>query len=375
MNKEILEQRFIQLRILDKELISQKQTALNLGLSVRQAQRILKRLRENNWNLNCLVKPRGGWNKRKGLRAKVILLHQQKPQRSNPAIQDQLKEQGVSVSLSTIRRIRIEADLYKDKPIKKRFFKKFESKRFGDLVQMDTMDGGWLNGEKIKLILVLDDYSRAILGFRWAKHDTVWQNMLVLRQMIEKYGKPGVIYTDNDNKFRFVRTQSLYFNYRKEEYETRIRGALKELDIALICHPPYQAFCKGKVERLFRFVQSRFLPEMKAKNLEQLNQGFKKWIAWYNENHINRMTESKPKERFQPSGFQPLSGKEDLDYIFSLRETRKIDKYNSFSFNGKKYFLESKEPLWGCKATLALNPSHRIKVYYDDKFIQEFKLN
>jgi len=378
MNKEILEQRFSQLRFLDKGLISLNNTAINLELSARQVQRLLKRLKDNAWNLNVLLpKTRGGWNKRNELRKKVVFLHQQRPQRSNPAIRDLLKEKGVSVSPATIRRIRIENNIYKEVKTEKRTFKKFEAKRFGDLLQMDTTEGYWLKGNLSKLIMVIDDYSRAILSFNWTTHDTTWNNMVVLRSVIAKYGLPAVIYTDNDSKFRVIRNKrSNYSSYQTDKnYETQIKRALRELDIALVNHPPYQAFCKGKVERLFRFIQDRFIPEMKAKNFKELNLEFGKWVNWYNQNHVNRMTGFEPKKRFVPNGFKPLSGKEDLDYIFSLRVERKIDKYNSFSLNGKKYYLKSKEAFYGQRMTLALNPDHRIRVYNHDKFIQEFKIN
>lgn len=378
MNKEILEDRFSQLRFFDKGLISLNNAAANLELSVRQVQRLIKRLKDNEWNPNVLLpKTRGGWNKRKDLRKKVILLHKQKPQRSNPAIRDLFKEEGISVSSATIRRIRIEANLYQEVKIEKRYFKRFEAKKFGHLLQMDTTEGYWLNGNKAKLILILDDYSRAILAFNWAEQDTTWNNMVVLRSVIAKYGKPAIIYTDNDSKFRVIRNKaSNYSSYQTDNnYETGIGKALRELGIALVNHPPYQAFCKGKVERLFRFIQDRFIPEMKAKNFKELNKEFWQWVNWYNQKHINRMTGTEPKERFVPNGFKPLSGKEDLDFIFSIREERKIDKYNSFSLNGKQYYLKSKEPFWGMRVTLALNPDHRIRVYTEDKFLEEFKIN
>lgn len=348
INKD-LEERFTQLRFLNNGLISLQETAANLKISVRQAQRLLRKLKENRWNPNALLpKSHGGWNKRIDLREKVIYLHQQRPERSNPAIQELLKEEGIEVSPATIRRIRQEAGLYKEIKMEKRYFKKFEAKRFGDLLQIDTMSGYWLRGKPTKLILILDDYSRAILAAHWIAHDTTWQNMVILRQVIEKYGLPAVIYTDNDSKFRVIRhNRSRFYNWKEEDYETEIKRALKELNVALINHPPYQAFCKGKIERLFRFIQERFLPESRAQSFEELNREFTKWVSWYNSRHINRMTGQKPKERFQPSGFKPLSGKLDLDYVFSLRITRKIDKYNSFSFNGRQYFLSCKEPLWG----------------------------
>ena len=377
MNREILEERFNQLRFFDKGLISLEQVATNLKLSSRQIKRLISKLRKSNWNINALLpQSRGGWNKREDLRKKVIDLHQQRPQRSNPAIRDLLKEDGISVSPATIRRIRMEANLYKEVKLEKRYFKKFEARKFGHLLQMDTMEGYWLNGSRTKLILILDDYSRAILAFNWTKYDTTWNNMVVLRSVITKYGLPAVIYTDNDSKFRVIRNKrSNYSSYQTDKnYETEIKRALKELDIALVNHPPYQAFCKGKVERLFRFIQDRFIPEMKAKSFKELNLEFGEWVNWYNQNHVNRMTEAKPKERLRPNGFRPLSGKEDLDFALSLREERKIDKYNSFSLNGKQYYLKSKEPLWGMKVTLAFNPNHRIRVYTKDKFLEEFKV-
>lgn len=377
MTDKNLEERFTQLRFLNQGLISLKETAANLKISVRQAQRLLRKLKENHWNPNALLpKSRGGWNKRIDLREKVIYLHQQRPERSNPAIQELLKEEEIEVSPATIRRIRQEAGLYKEVKIEKRYFKKFEAKRFGDLLQMDTMSGYWLQGSLTKLILILDDYPRAILAAQWTAHDTTWQNMVLLRQIVEKYGLPAVIYTDNDSKFRIIRhNRSRFYNWKEEDYETEIKRVLRELNVALVNHPPYQAFCKGKVERLFRFIQERFLPESRAQNFEELNREFAKWVSWYNSKHTNRMTGCKPKERFQPRGFKPLSGKLDLDYVFSLRIARKIDKYNSFSFNSKQYFLSCKEPLWGEKVTLALNPTHKIKVYHNNEFLQEFKLN
>jgi len=43
MNKEILEDRFNQLRFFDKRLISLNNAAANLELSIRQIQRLIKR--------------------------------------------------------------------------------------------------------------------------------------------------------------------------------------------------------------------------------------------------------------------------------------------------------------------------------------------
>lgn len=374
------ENRIAMIKLLSEGLCSSKQVAQTLGMSQRQAQRLGKIFKDNDCNvLSLLSKPRRSWNRKpKELIDLIVSLKKENPQRSNYAIADLLKQNNranLIASPATVRKILIENNCYHPKETKKRTFKMFEAKKAGQIIQMDTTEGCWLKGYKIiKLILVLDDYSRAIVGFRWVEKDTTWNNMLVLRDLVLKYGIPRMIYTDNDSKFRVIRHGSIYFKYHQEEYQTEIHRSLNQLGVALVCHPPYHAYCKGKVERLFRFIQSRFVPEIKALNLDELNEEFSRWVEWYNANHINRMTGSIPKERLKHHCFKPLSGKEDLGWIFSLKEMRRIDKYNSFTVNGSRYFLKNQPCLVGERVELALNPNHRIRVYSNKEFVQEFKI-
>lgn len=362
--------------LVSEGLCSPSQAALSLDVSQRQVQRLVKTFKESNDNpLALYPKPRNYWNKKSGkLIDLVISLKKESPERSNYAIADLISQAGERISAPTIRKILLNNSCYQKEDVKRRTFKKFEAKSFGQILQMDTMEGCWLEGyHRTKLVLILDDYSRAILSFKWTPNDTVWENMLVLRGIIAKYGIPKMIYTDNDSKFRTIRHGSIYFQYHQEEYQTEIHKALNQLGILLVNHPPYQAFCKGKIERLFRFIQERFIPEMKSNSFEELNQEFNKWVEWYNSNHINRMTGCKPKERFKPNGFKPLFGTEELDYVFSLKEMRKIDKYNSFSLDGIRYFLKKQDCLVGETVELAINPTHKIRIYHNKRFIQEFK--
>lgn len=365
------------IELLNQGLISSTQAAQHLNLSTRQIRRLLGRFKEANLNpLSLLHRSKNPWNRKdKGVKELIVELKKENLARSNQYIAE-LTEQRLKkkVSPMTVRRILLEKNLYHKEEVERRTFKKFEAKSFGQILQMDTMETCFLEGfRRTKLILVLDDYSRAILGFKWAANDTSWENMAVLRPIIEKHGLPRMIYTDNDSKFRTIRHGSIYFKYHQEEYRTEIHRALNELGILLVNHPPYQAFCKGKVERIFRFIQERFLPESKAQSFEELNQEFRVWVNWYNHHHLNRMTGVQPKKRFKPSCFKPLSGKVDLDWIFSIKKPRKIDKYNSFNLDGIRYFLDSKACLVGEKVTLAVNPTHKIRAYHQDRFIQEFK--
>ena len=57
-----------------------------------------------------------------------------------------------------------------------------------------------------------------------------------------------------------------------------------------------------------------------------------RWVKWYNEKHVNRTTKQTPKKRFDPKGFTPLQGDKCLDDIFCIKDTRKVDKCNQFSY-------------------------------------------
>ena len=110
--------------------------------------------------------------------------------------------------------------------------------------------------------------------------------MIVIKELISKYGVPPLFYTDNDSKFKVIRHgKSLYQSYKKEVLEgqaiTEIRRALAEVGSRLITHLPYHPQAKGKIEKLNRFVQDCFLKNQKAKTLEELNKELKRWFKWY----------------------------------------------------------------------------------------------
>lgn len=54
---------------------------------------------------------------------------------------------------------------------------------------MGTSSGAWLEGyRRVYLVLLMDDYSRAILAGHFFDADSTYNNMLVLREVVERYG-------------------------------------------------------------------------------------------------------------------------------------------------------------------------------------------
>lgn len=385
INRDPLERHRL-LTLARENVLTLKEVSSLLGLSYRQIQRIWDNFLESGQNIESLnfKRTHPAWNKLDMSSCKrVIELKDIHPQINNCHLADLLEEEtGRRIHPSTVRNILIESGKYPSphKP-KRRPRKRFEKEHAGELVQMDTSQHRWLKASKkdTYLIAMLDDYSRAILAARIFDVNTTWNNMLVIREAIEKYGLFKILYTDNASMFKLIRRYiSRHFEYKVdlENIQTQIHHALSELGIVLLPHAPFQPQCKGKIERLFAFMQDRFLLKAEdCKTLDELNIALQEWIHWYNTNHIHSITESKPQERLKNNVFTPISKNINLDDIFCFKENRAVKNDNTFEFQGVTYQITNftKRVCWA-KTDIQLHviPENCIRIFYKGEFIQQF---
>ena len=368
-------------------LITTAEAAGELSLTKRHVRRLISKYNKTKCITSIIPKRRTSkpWNRfNETIEKEIVRLKKENPLRSNIRISEMAQEKfGESITHTTIKNILLRYGCYKRKPIRCRMYKKVQMDSFGEMFQMDTCEGAWLKGyRRVYLICVMDAYSRYIVGWQWADSDSAWNNICSLRQIVEKYGKFRLLYTDNASFFKTIRHDNSIYQKHKldDEYETTIQRMMRELGILMICHKPRRPESKGRIERFFRTMQERFIREHTAKTLDELNQQFKKWVSWYNNYHVVRTIGCKPKNRLKPSVAEPVNlTQEDLNKIFSYQYTRKVDKYNSFSFEGRQYLIDKKN----CKAggghlvartvNLYVTPE-TITVYYHDHLIQKFEL-
>ena len=342
----------------------------SLGVSRRQIQRLKHR------DLSLAPMPRIVWNRKsREVVDLVVLAKEEYPHRSNQRIAELVSDQlGESLCGQTVRKILIEEDKYAPSPRPQKVYSQFEASGFGELLQLDTTEGSWLPGyRRAYLILMVDDYSRKIVGARFVDSDSTWNNMLVIREVLEEYGKPKGIYTDNSSKFKTIRhNQSMYQRHRDNaEYETEIQRAMRELNIPFFSHKPYEPQSKGKIERLFRFIQERFITEHTAETLDELNFQFEVWVKWYNGKHKVRTTGKIPKERVTPKRWTPLLKEDDLDRILCFKDSRKIDRRHQFSYEGETYTLPEEPCVVACRVNLEITPEI-IRCYWNNRFLAIF---
>jgi hypothetical protein len=251
---------------------------------------------------------------------------------------------------------------------------------FGQLVQMDTSEHFWLPllGKESCMIAIEDDHSRDLLAAKLVEHDTTWNNMLLIRRVIEEYGLFQALYTDNDSMFKLIRSGwSRHFEYKVdlERVQTQIHRSLLELGIGFIHTRPFEPQGKGKLEKLFRFMQDRLCPVLaKVRTLTVANKIIQDWRGWYNK-RIHSITKQRPVDRHAPSVFKPLPPDINLDDVFCFKYHRTVKSDNTFGFDNKTYQITHfRDRISYAKAEIELHvlPGRCIRVFYKDQFVQQF---
>jgi transposase InsO family protein len=383
--KDIAERNMV-FTLATENVLTLKEAANLLGLSYRQAQRIYENFLESGRSIESLKFKRShpAWNKLAPLvYKKVVEFKEIYPNMSNYHLADILADEiNRTIHPSTVRRILIQAGKYVPNPKQsRRGRKRFEKEQAGELVQMDTSQHHWLQTveKPTYLVVLMDDYSRAIMAARIFFEDTTWNNMCVIKEAIEKYGIFKVLYTDNDSMFKYIRRYtSRHFEYKTdlEKVQTQIHRALQELDITLIHHEPYQPQSKGKIEKLFGFIQNRFVSESKdCSDLKELNLALQKWIKWYNTSHKHSITGVTPQSRLKNNILKPIPSGISLDDVFCIKEARIVKNDNTFEFQGRNYQITNfTHRISWAKAMIELYiiPDKSFKVFYNGQFIQQF---
>jgi len=346
--------------------ISLAALAAELNVTERHARRILK----------DAPKPRSAYNRLDDKTRETILsLREEYPGRNCQWLTEMVAERVSSpVSRTSVWRVLKRAGLL-EAPVKPARIarSRFEAAGCGDLVQMDTTWGYWWNGKKLCLILMLDDYSRSIVGARFTEHDGFWENMALIRDTVERLGTFRMLYTDNASFFKPIRHPGgRYAKKEPTEYVSEISRALKEVGIAHVAHKPYEPQGKGKIERIFRFIQERFVSTLADDmTLAEINDYFSWWKNQYNETHKNRTTGCTPKERWNPEGFVPLPAERNLDDVFCRKGTRKVDSCNRFSYQGSIYEIPHEHCLVAFRVMLHIQEDGGIRIWHDDRFVCE----
>jgi transposase InsO family protein len=288
-------------------------------------------------------------------------------------------------SRNSIRLYALKNGYYHALPEEKgKVYTRFETSGPGALFQHDSSYHLWLPSTRRKqyLILTKDDYSRRVVGARLLEVETSFEHLQVVKQTVMAYGVPLAYYLDNHSIFRFVLHQGVHVRYklREDEGEIQFRRALGTLDIGMIYTGKRQAQAKGKVEKIFDYLQRRvpyLCEKYKVKDGMEAQKILDDLVSYYNDLRIHEETQEIPTKRWQQAidqgkgQLRPLEPSVDLEKVFSIHLKRKVRKDGSIMFMGKKWSTGYPE---GTSITICLIPKIKFMLYKEDKKLWEVHL-
>jgi putative transposase len=205
----------------------------------------------------------------------------------------------------------------------------------------DALHGPTVNGRKAILFAFLDDHSRLLTGYRWARREDTVRLEAALRTGIAARGIPASIYVDNGSAF----------------VDKQLMRACASLGIRLVHSRPGQPEGRGKIERFFRTVREQFLVEIgsgrELTDLTELNTLFTAWVETVYHHREHTETGQPPIERWSVQPL-PLPSPAQLREAFLWSEWRTVTKTATVGLHGNKYEVDA--ALAGRKVELVFDP-------------------
>lgn len=299
-----------------------------LNCSIRTIERYIKNY------LDCgndgLRDKRGGNNRKltKKKELEIVKAKREGKHRSARFIRDKL---NLNISEETVRRVLVKHHLNRISlpPVKP--VKRFAAESPNDLWQIDFMGRVLFPFVgALHLLVTLDDCSRFIHCGQFFYHTYKINVFMVMYEAFIRYGLPKGILSDKGSQFRS------HHRYGEADYQ----WYAKKLGIGLIY--ANRAQTKGKIERLWEFIQRDFVMEnIHLTSAGEINKVFQEWLEDYNFSHNHKgLNKECPADVYTPS-LRRLT-EEELEFILVHEESRKVQRTGSISYYGQYYRVPDK---------------------------------
>ena len=348
--------RLVALKKAKKKLITQREAAAELELSIRQVQRLLEALKERGDK--AVIHGLHGMPSKRKIderieREAMKILSAPVYQGFGPTLAAEYlgQKHGIEASKETVRQWMMRAKLWRGKKQKVPQVHTWRPRRsrLGELVQWDTSVHDWLEGrgEKLYLIAMIDD-ATSRLWARFVRHDSTAENMKLLWSYLEKFGRPLAFYTDKASLFQTAEKRKRDEpGVEKDAVEmppTQIGRALGELGIGWIA--AHSAPAKGRVERNFRTAQDRLVKGMRVagvKTIEQANEYLSNdYLAWWERELTVEPANS-------DNAHRRLEKSHDLAASLSHVETRQVRPDYTLRWDGQLYQIQRQAIMTGLR--------------------------
>ncbi len=304
--------------------MSVAECARSLGLSYRQAQRVLARYRTEG-DAGLVHRSRGRPSSRRtdeAFKAQVLEHYRRDYPDYGPtlAAETLYERQGFQVHPETLRLWLIEAGIWQPRKSSKAHRGWRERKAcFGELVQLDGSIHDWFEGRgpRCFLMSMVDDATSTTL-LHFAKEETTQAAMQVLEGWVRAYGIPVALYTDRKNVYVTDRKPTTDELLLGQEPLTQFGRACQQLGIQIqVAHSPQT---KGRVERKHGVCQDRLVKALRLSGIcttEGANTFLPSWLPGFN-------TKFAKPPRSQTDLHRPAPQDLALESVFCRHETRTL---------------------------------------------------
>jgi transposase len=311
-----------------------------MGLSNRQARRLIKRAREEG-DKGVIHRLRGRISNNRvadEIRHGVIEIYQREYPDFGPtlAMEKLIERDGIKISKETLRKWLIREGIRYPKR-KKRPHRRWRERKhfFGQMLQMDGSHHDWFEGRGAKCVFMgyIDDATGEVFGLFYEYEGTI-PALDSFKRYICKYGIPLSIYVDKHTTYRSTAKPTIEDELNGEEPLSEFQRALKELGVEVIHANSPQA--KGRIERLFKTYQDRVIKEMRLrgiKNIKEANKFLEEYLPVYNKRFSVPAKEKADMHR-------PVLEGVDLDGILCIKAQRTLRNDFTVSYNKNLYQVE-----------------------------------
>lgn len=326
------QKRLLVLNRINEGKLSGEEGAELLDRSVRHVRRMLAAFREHG--ASALAHGNRGRPSshriEKGQRSRIVSLARSRYAGVNQQHFTELlaEREQLVVSRSTVRRVLKAAGIGSPRQHRRRRHHRLRRQRYpqeGMLVQIDGSRHDWFEGRgsKMTLLTAIDDATGKILGAVFRDQEDSQGYFLLLRQLVEGYGRPLAIYRDRHSIFQDNRKKlTLEEQLQGRPESTQLGRLLDELQIRSIQAWSPQA--KGRVERLFGTLQDRLVTELRLNAVstsEQAQQALADFLPRFNRRFAVQAPQS-------GTAWRKLPRCMDLDSLFCFKFHRQVSADN-----------------------------------------------
>jgi transposase len=237
---------------------------------------------------------------------------------------------NVKVAHETFRRWCHEKGLVKQAHNHRRSRPRYKRPRYskeGFMLQLDGSPHHWFGAEESCLIAAVDDASSKIMGAEFFPTESMFGCFKVLTDIFAANGLPSVLYVDR---------AGMYGGQKRTNFSQLVR-ALDELGVQIIYANSPEG--KGRIERLFRTLQDRLIPEMRMVGINSIKDA-SRYIKDVYISHLHNPRFAVQAESQTPA-WRALPPNLVLNDIFCIKEKRRVSRDHSFSYEGEKYLITS----------------------------------